>query len=344
MKLRKTLLFCLAMMIVMVAAFGCSAPQQSASTPPSESQSQPQGESEKPVGSDDKKDYSDLKFGLSIHYLFDDWGKVCAEAFEAKCAEYGIQCEVANGDGKAEKQLNDVQSFYARGFDAIAINPNDITVMKEIGTTLYNEKIPFISVAPHDVFPVMGYVDGGQWDKCNASGEYMVDYLGGKGKVVLLTTTNTRTLMELREKGLMDALEGTDVEIIETKLGTLTEEFINITNDLLTSGQEFDAIYTTSGAASQGVLTALKAAGRKDIPVFGIDAEYAVMQMMKEGYGTGITAQFPSDTAETLVDYMLTMVTGGEYEDVIVEPRIREVVTPENVEEMCLEVWKKPLE
>ena len=142
------------------------------------------GETAETSESSDVKQPEDMKFGLAIHFLFDDWGKACAEAFEDRCEELGITVEVLNGENDPEKQLNDVQSFYARGFDAIAINPVDTKALASIGTELYEEGIPFVSVAPNDDYPYYGYVDGGQWDKANASAEMMVEDLGGEGKII----------------------------------------------------------------------------------------------------------------------------------------------------------------
>ena len=357
--MKKTVAILISVLLMLGLLAGCGAPQEEPATTASESAStsasaSASDSSDASASSDVKKpnttdkENSELKFGLSIHYTMDDWGKVCSEAFAERCEELGIQYEVISADNDFEKQLSDVESFLTREFDAIAINPLDVTSLSSIGTELYDEGIPFIAVTDQDEYPVYGYVDGGQESKGKASAEVMVEDLGGEGKVLLMTTTSTPTLMEARRAGVDQALEGTNVTIVDTKLGDTIEDFVNLTNDVLTSGEEFDAIYATHAVAITGVLTALKNNERKDIPVYGIDAEYTVMQLMKEGYGTAVTAQFPSDTAVTLVDTMLAMLRGEEVGEngngIVVEPRISEVVTVDNLEEMCMECWNRELE
>ena len=293
------------------------------------------------------KPNEELTFGWAVHYTMDDWGRVSSEAFQERCDELGINCVVFNGENNAEKQLNDLRSMQTQEFDAIAINPLDTAAIAGIGEEFYEDGVPFFAVTVQEDYPVYGYVDGGQTSKAKAAADMMVEDMGGEGKIVLMTVPNLQNLMELRELGLTQAIEGTNMEVVDTKLANSADEFNTVTNDLITSGEEFDVIFTTNGAAATGVLSALEALGRKDIPVYGFEAEYVVLQMLKEGYGTGFACQFPSDTAVTLVDTMLAVLHGEEVgtdgDGIVIEPRIKEVATRDNCDEMAWECWRKEL-
>lgn len=294
-----------------------------------------------------EKSDSELVFGWAVHGLQDDWGKVSTETFEARCAEYGIKCKTVSADASAEKQLNDLQNMLAEGIDAIAINPIDTATIADIGEEMYEKGIPFILCTDQSNFPVYAYADGGQVAKAKAAAEVMVEGMDGKGKIVLMTENYSANLMELRRQGLHEVIDATEMEIVDEKFGDSVEDYINLTTDLINSGADFDVIFTMGGIQTNGVLSALEAMGRKDIPVYGLDTDYYVLQLITEGYGRAFVAEFAADTATVCVDTMLALLHGEEVgttePGVVVEPRVDSVVTAENAAEMCWEMWHKEL-
>lgn len=290
----------------------------------------------------DEIDLSEYTIGIAVHWMMDDWAKVFVETCGKNCEEYGINYVTSDANGDGEKQLNDLVSFRTMGVDAIALLPVNINAIADIGNEFYDENLWMIPNS--DVSKVMNipaYINGGQWDKGNAAGVKLVEDLGGEGKVIIFKTPTLATYIDERIQGFMDAIEGTNIEVIDTKLGATPEEFLNISSDIITSGVDVDAIWSVVGLGILGAGNAQKARGEEYYKVYGVDADYSIMQLIYQGWVHGATANYASDSADAVIDACVKFIKGEEVEYAIPLARTRDVVTKDNVFEICPELWSK---
>jgi ribose transport system substrate-binding protein len=112
------------------------------------------------------------------------------------------------------------------------------------------------------------YVAGNNYNMGMAGGEYIVEKLGGKGKVVIVYTPNLGNIFEERKQGFMDAIKNSpEIEVIGTYTpeNASAEAGLAIMSDVLTQNPQIDAIYSSDDESSIGMLQAIKEAGRADI-------------------------------------------------------------------------------
>lgn len=117
-------------------------------------------------------------------------------------------------------------------------------------------------------------------------GNRISELLGGKGKIVILEGELGQGPTILRDEGLDNTiLKEPGIELLERKTANWSRDTaMSITEDLLTSHSDIDAILCHNDDMAMGALLACEAAGRKaDIIVCGVDAIADAMEAVKEG-------------------------------------------------------------
>lgn len=143
------------------------------------------------------------------------------------------------------------------------------------------------------------------------AGQALVDLMGGKGKVILITAGLAALNLNQRLDGARQAIAGTDIEIIglEAHNENLDKAY-DIVENVVTANPDLKGIYMTSGAhvAAQ----ALKAMGKKpgEIVVVGFDVFDPMPELIREGYVSATVSQRPFLMGELSVKWLIDLNKG----------------------------------
>jgi ribose transport system substrate-binding protein len=137
---------------------------------------------------------------------------------------------------------------------------------------------------------------------------------------------------QARNQGLHEALDTfPDITVIDQSAHWQQGEGFTITENILTSDPDLNAIFAANDPPALGALQALTAAGREDIFIVGFDAIPDAVEAVKNGDMLATVAQFPRVMGIVGVDLMVTHLNGGEIPELVDSGAM--LVTQENAEE-----------
>ncbi|HIR77354.1 MAG TPA: substrate-binding domain-containing protein, partial [Candidatus Choladousia intestinipullorum] len=234
-----------------------------------------------------EEDVSDITIGVSFQGLSDEYIVRLSDAFKAKAEEAGVEIQIADGQMNAEKQVGQVENFIAQKVDVIVLNPISaegcapaVSAAKEAGIPI----ITLISTTSNQD-EASTYVGSDAIESGEIQGEMVVEDLEGKGNIVVMYGQMGHDAQIGRYEGLLNAIEGTEIEIIAEQTANWSrEEGMSLMENWLSSGKEIDAVVAQNDAMALGALMAIEEKGLTgEIKVYGIDAQGEALDAVEEG-------------------------------------------------------------
>ena len=240
---------------------------------------------------------------ISFHYGGNDWSSAQQKGLKDTFEKLGIEVTaITDANFSAEKQVSDLETIMAKQPDLLVSIPTDATStadayrrVAESGT-----KIVFMDNVPK------GFTAGENYVSCVSADNYgngviaadlIGEALGGEGKIgvvyydVDFFVTNQR--LEAFEAEMAEKYP--NIEIV-SKLGFQDENGCDVVADaMITQHPDVQAIFAHWDVPCEGVLSALRAAGRNDILLSTIDLGNNVAKEIAAGNILGLGAQLPYD-------------------------------------------------
>lgn len=192
---------------------------------------------------------------------------------------------IGNGDGDPMTQSEVIDDYIAKGIDVLVVDPVEKEAMVPAIERVKSAGIPVICVdryVPTEVNLIIKADDVKIGEK---AGEYLVEFLDGKGKVIEIQGAPSASNTNDRHEGFKKAIAGTEIEVIaEPYADFLQATALSVMEDLLQryANEKIDAIYSQSDVMTMGIIQALKATGRK-IPIISIDAQETGLDAVESG-------------------------------------------------------------
>jgi ribose transport system substrate-binding protein len=173
------------------------------------------------------------------------------------------------------KQQSQVEEFISAGVNLIIISPKEAAPLTPVVAQAFQKDIPVIVLDRRvlgDQYTCFIGADNKKIGK--AAGKWIVNKLGGRGKVVELMGLMTSTPGQDRHSGFRDGIKGSDIEIIfEADMKWLEPDARKEMESALARFDKIDLVYAHNDPGAHGAYLAAKAAEReKDIIFVGIDA------------------------------------------------------------------------
>lgn len=334
----------LALLLVILLALLLCACTSGADTPPGESiDNSASGTVSEEDRATEPTSLKDKTVGLAMHFLMDDYAKFFVQSFEKVMNENGVAYDVTDGQADPVKQLDDVTNFYNKEVDAMVIVPFDENAVRDKCNEMAAAGIPVVAVTYMPDTDVVATVPGGDYENGYLAGQLLIDKLNSEGKVVIFDTPIVAFRMTERIRGLRAAISdaGANITIQDIKTSVTPESFMQITIDMLNADPNLDGIFGNFGNPVIGAASAIKELNKDDVVIVGIDADYSVMHLIKEGWVQGVAAQFPSEHGRLAAEFVIATLRGEEIDDNVEIPH--QIVTPDNVSEMAMTLWEKEL-
>lgn len=253
--------------------------------------------------------------GMSQCTLDEPWRVQMNADVKAAADKHPEELEVVFKDAQNDtlKQRAHVEEFVSAGVDLLIISPKEAVPLAKPVAEAMEAGIPVI-VLDRDI---MGenytcFIGADNVQIGKAVGEWLVDRLNGKGKVVELKGLMTSTPGQDRHSGFREGIKGYLLEVIfeadmEWDEAAARQEM----ESALARFDKIDAVYAHNDPGAHGAYLAAKAAGReKEMLFVGIDA------LPQEGIAyvhKGIldaSFQYPTGGAEAIETALA--ILGGE--------------------------------
>lgn len=236
---------------------------------------------------------------------------------EAEAEALGYETIAMDSNSNTEVELNNVEDLISKQVDAVILVPMDSDASSNAVKLLNDANIPVITVdRSTNEGEVITSIATDNYAGGQKAGEFAVEQLGGEGKVVILRGTLGSDLETERFTGFVDAIEGTDIEVVAEQSADFdrTTAFNTIEN-ILQANDDINLIYCENDEMCLGVAKALEAANRDDIMVVGFDGAVETLEAIKEGKVTGTVFQQFALIGKMSVD-IADQVFKGETDDI----------------------------
>ncbi|MDC7831015.1 MULTISPECIES: sugar ABC transporter substrate-binding protein [Pseudomonas] len=221
---------------------------------------------------------AELRIGVTVGNL-DNYIAYLVRAMQdrAKQVEGGATLQVEDSASDVVRQLGHVENFIAQKVDVLIVNPADTAATRKITQRATAAGIPlvYLNSRPEvESFPA-GVVFVGTDERAigQLQMEYLAKQMGGKGHLAILLGRLAHDDTRKRTAGVKDVLtKYPDIKVVEEQSGDWQrEKGLDLMSNWLLGGREIDAVAANNDEMGIGAAMALQRAGRRDIPVGGID-------------------------------------------------------------------------
>lgn len=258
--------------------------------------------------------------GFAVSTLENPFFVTMKDAAEAKAAELGVTLMVLDAQDSAETQASQVEDLITRGVDLMIINPVDSDAIGTSVIACNNASIPVITVTrSSNSGTVVQHLDIDNKEAGKLDAEQLIKDLGGKGKVAILEGFAGSSSAIDREEGFVAALEGSQIEVVASLTANYSrEEGATVTEDILQSNPELDAIYAHNDEMALGAVRSVAAAGRSaEIKIYGIDATDDALAAVESGEMAATVQQQPDVQIQIALENAVKYLGGETLEPLV---------------------------
>ncbi len=228
--------------------------------------------------------------------------QVCTAKAEALASGQVSELTVIHRNADAAGQLQDLRDLIAKGVNAIVFNPNDPDALNPALDEAKAAGIKTISVDAYVNHPDTYNLYNNQVEYAKIGAKWLFDKIGGKGTVYYMRGFAGHPADTDRDIGFKEVLKDyPNIKVLPNEDGVATgwdpATTTQLINDFIASGQ-YDTIngIWTSGMDSQ-VVDAIKAAGKKFVPIVGADLGAFVSQLLNTTDYPGLEGVAVTNTA-----------------------------------------------
>lgn len=235
------------------------------------------------------------RIGLVISTQNNPFFVTLKEGAEAKAKELGHDLIVLDSQDNPAKELGNVEDLLVKGIDVLLINPTDSDAVVSSVKAANRSKIPVVTLdRAANGGNVVSHVASDNVLGGEMAGNFIVEKLGGKGKVVELEGIPGTTAARDRGTGFNKAAAG-KLEVVAKQAADFDRtKGLNVMENILQAQPEIQAVFAHNDEMALGALKAIEASGR-DIFVVGFDATDDAVAAVKEGKLAATVAQKPAE-------------------------------------------------
>lgn len=258
----------------------------------------------------------------------------------------GVELQVEDAQNDVAKQLDQINNFIASGVDAIIVNPVDTSATEAMTNAAASAGVPMVYVNRQpinvDSLPAnQAFVASNEIESGTLAAFEGCKLLRGMGKseganiYIMMGELSNQAAVQ-RTKDFHDVL-GMDmcsfINVIDEQTANWSrDEAQDLMTNWLSSGTQFDGVFSNNDEMAIGAIQAMKAAGisMEDVVVTGVDATQDALVSMREGDLDVTVFQNAAGQGIGAVDTALKLARGEEVAQKVYIPF--ELVTPDTIE------------
>lgn len=249
---------------------------------------------------------------LAAQGPINSWGTLSEEAFKRHAEDIGVNTLYASANGDATTQVDNIQQLASQKPDAMVVVPMGEGITGQVQAAT-EQGIPVIlcsGILPDDSGAVSTVTR--QYDLLgSAYAEWLVQKLGGKGKVAMLSGlagVPTAEYQAAAAKKVFDKYP--DIEVVTQQYTEWSPTVAKtVADNLITQYPDLDGIWSDSGYGDLGVVQAYTEAGKTVPPLTG-DSSNA---FLKATEGTDVQfalSTFPPEMSADCLDTAVSVLKG----------------------------------
>ncbi len=243
--------------------------------------------------------------GLSVSTLNNPFFVDLRDGAKAAAEAGGMELVVMDAQNDASKQLANIENLIQQKVGVIIVNPVDSKAI-----------VPAIEAANKAGIPVITVDRGAAGGKVVCSiasdnvaggklaGQYIVDKLGGKGKLVELEGIPGTSAANDRGKGFNEAAKAAAGLTVVAKQPADFDRAkgMKVMENILQANPEINAVFAHNDEMALGAMEAIKAAKRNNVIVVGFDATEDAVKAVNAGTLGATVAQKPKDMGKIAIE------------------------------------------
>ena len=236
----------------------------------------------------------------------------------------------------ADSQAQQIEQVISDKPDALVVLPQDGEALTPVAQKAEAAGIPVINVDRLFSQPdaATATILGDNYQIGTSAADYVTDQLKCKGNVVEIQGLAGISVTEERSKGFSDQLKkkcpGGGIEIVAKQPGDFNPDTgLKVMENILQAQDQIDAVFTHDDDMAQGVVQAIRNAGREDdMFLTGVGGSQDAMAQIKEGGLYRATFLYNPNMAASAVN-MARLIALGEGFPELVPPEVpRQIVVP----------------
>ena len=288
MRIRKMLMILLVVVVVFATA-ACSqtAPAASESASQAATSAAVQESAAASASAADTQEGKKLKFGQIAHDRSIEWVNYGVQNFEYACEQLGVEPVVVDAKNTMEKVLSGMEDLLSQGVDAVSVYSFSPDLDARVAQMARDAGIPIVfeNAVPADT------VDRDSVTACTYYdiGYAVAEYIGKTypdSKFVYIMGQPGMNITEPYTDGINAAIKaGAKCTMVDAQPTNWTaEEAMNVAQNVIQAGTEFDVIFANNEQIAQGVIKALETAGMKGkYPIIATGGSPEGIEMLKAG-------------------------------------------------------------
>ena len=262
-------------------------------------------------------------------------GAISKNAKKAAEAHDDVDFELLQA-ADADSQAQQVEQAIAQKPDVLVVLPQDGAALTPVAQKAEKAGIPVVNIDRLFTAPdaATATVLGDNYQIGVLAADYIADELKCEGNVVEIQGLAGISVTEDRTKGFEDELKKKcpkgGVEIVASQPGDFNpDQGLKVMENILQAEKKIDAVYTHDDDMAQGVVQAIRNAGREDeMFLTGVGGSQDAMEQIKEGDLYRATFLYNPNMAATAVN-MARLIAQGEGFPELVPPEVpRQLVVP----------------
>lgn len=260
-----------------------------------------------------------IKVGYDIYFLGNSWSVQLYQEFKWNAEnKFSDQIDVTyvESEGDISKQIANLEDLIAQEVDVIITTPNDTTALNATLQEAMDAGIKVILLCAGidgDTYDTLITVDETEFGRVGA--EWLVEQLGGEGKIICLNGISGLSTSELRYEGakaVFDENPGIELLAVEDANWDYATGK-TVTSDLLAAYPEIDGVWSQGGGMTLGAIEAFQAANRELVPMTGEDNN-GLMKKWNELGSEGIGCAKPTWLSRVAIESAIAMMNGESVE------------------------------
>lgn len=241
------------------------------------------------------------------------WPVTYNQAVEARKAEAYPDIELImspTGLGEADSQIAAIEDLMVQQPDALIITP--LTDVRGPVEQAAAEGIPVVlCTGTADTDAYVTRVDRDNYLNGALGASWVVDQLGGEGKIVMLSGPAGVPTAEARLEGAMSIFDQNDgIEVLaQENTNWDAADGKKVMQSLLTRFDEIDAVWTDGAGQAIGAIEAFKDAGR-DIPPFTAEPQNGFLRLAEEEGFPMVAVGYPPSHSAACLDAAMDILSG----------------------------------
>ena len=306
----------MAMAMVCAGVTACSSGASAPAATKAESKAEEKADESKEETGGEKKD--GYVIGLAMNTQTNPFFVDVKDGVQKAADEHGIELYIIDAQDDPTIQMKDVENLITKNPDAIIIDTCDSDAIVSSIEACNEAGIPVFTMDREanggDVISHIGYdaIKSGK-----LAGQFLVDSLGGKGKIVELQGIMGTNVAQQRSEGFNSVIaENPDMEIVACQVADFDRaKAMSVMENILQANPEIDGLYAANDEMLLGALEAMDAAGRTaDIVKVGCDAIDDTLEAIKDKRVEATIAEPPFFLGKAILNTAYDYLEGKEVE------------------------------